>query len=84
MNAPKKPVQRRKLKWVIQIEVDPLWVADGFDMDDDGALDMLSCRLGYASTAELGARVLKRPAAKIVSGLQSGAIGFPGDDEGSK
>ena len=49
-------------KWIIEIEVDPSWVADGFDMDDERAKEMLAKELPYAFNYEIAARVLKSPA----------------------
>lgn len=64
-----------KLKWTIEISVDKIWVADGFDCTDDDALDMLANRLRSANIGtELKARVVKRPAAKIVAKLQGGTV----------
>lgn len=52
----------KKYKWTVEFEVDASWVADGFDLDDDRALDMLSHDLRYAHIgAELDAKVIKAP-----------------------
>lgn len=54
-------------KWTVEFEVAACWVADGFDLTDDRALDMLSKDLGFANIdAELRARVVKAPDAKAV------------------
>lgn len=51
----------RKFKWTVEFEVDEIWVADGFDLDDERALSMLNNDLRFASTQELGAKVIKSP-----------------------
>jgi hypothetical protein len=60
-----------KMKWLVEFEVDEIWVADGFDMTDQGALDMLSSVLGYANIGtELDARIIAGPSAKRVANAQ--------------
>ena len=62
-----------KLKWVVEFGVDESWVADGFDLTDDRALDMLSHDLCYANIGtELSARVIKRPSKVTIEKLQGG------------
>lgn len=50
-----------KFKWTVEFEVDEIWVADGFVMTDERALEMLATDLGWASESELGAKVIKHP-----------------------
>ena len=60
-----------KLKWTVEFSVDKSWVADGFDLTDDRALDMLSGDLRYANIGtELGAKVIKAPDKKLIKKLQ--------------
>ncbi len=60
-----------KLKWTIEIAVDETWIADGFDMTDERALDMLANDLKWANIGqELGAKVLTRPDDAKVAELQ--------------
>lgn len=61
-----------KLKWTVEFEVDEAWVADGFDLTDDRAKDMLARDLGWAYGHELGAKVIKKPDPKIIRELQGG------------
>lgn len=51
----------KKFKWTVVFEVDESWVADGFDLDDERALEMLSGDLSWADDEELGAKVIKAP-----------------------
>lgn len=48
--------------WVVRFDVAPLWVADGFTLSDDRALEMLGREVGHACMgSELAARVLAAP-----------------------
>lgn len=60
-----------KLFWIVKFSVDKTWVADGFDLTDERALDMLSNDLRYANIGgELKAKVLKAPKKKVIRTLQ--------------
>ena len=60
-----------KLKWVVEFYVDETWVADGFDLDDERALDMLANDLQWATIGtELDAKVIKRPDQRLINKLQ--------------
>ena len=60
-----------KLKWTVEFEIDIAWIADGFDLDDERALDMLSHYLSLADIGEeLSAKVIKAPDPKIIRKLQ--------------
>lgn len=60
-----------KLKWTVEFEVDESWVADGFILTSDRALDMLSKDLGWANIGtELGAKVIKAPRPGLIAKLQ--------------
>lgn len=56
----------KKYKWTVEISVDDCWVADGFDMDDEKAQDMLADFMPYAHGSEIKAKVIKRPAKKSI------------------
>ena len=58
------------LRWTVEFAVDESWVADGFDLTDERAKEMLATDLGYAYGHELGAKVLKYPSAERVARLQ--------------
>lgn len=52
----------RRFKWTVEFEVDEVWIADGFNITDQRALDMLSNDLQFANIGtELGAKVLSAP-----------------------
>lgn len=51
-----------KFKWTVEFEVAESWVADGFIMTDDRALQMLASDLGWADIDnELSAKVILHP-----------------------
>ncbi|MCR4308101.1 MAG: hypothetical protein NUV80_06090 [Candidatus Berkelbacteria bacterium] len=52
---------KRKFKWTVEFTVDETWVADGFNLTDERALQMLSHDLQFAYEHELGAKVIKAP-----------------------
>jgi hypothetical protein len=62
-----------KLKWVVEFSVDETWVADGFDLTDERAKEMLARDLSYAYGHELDARLLQAPLPLTVAKLQ----GYP-------
>ena len=53
-------------KWTVEFQVHRTWVEDGFDLDDERALNMLSHDISWAVDGELRAKVLKRPNKKEV------------------
>lgn len=54
-------VAQLKFKWVVEFEVSGTWVADGFNLTDERAKDMLAHDLQYAYGCELKAKVIKAP-----------------------
>lgn len=58
------------LRWTVEFAVDSSWVADGFDLTDERAKEMLAYDLRYAYGHELGAKVIKYPSAERVARLQ--------------
>lgn len=65
------PIKNNRFKWIVEFEVDKCWVEDGFDLNNDRALEMLANDLQYANVGiELGAKVLKTPDPKIIRKTQ--------------
>jgi len=64
------------LSWTVRFSVDPSWVADGFDLTDDRAKEMIEKDLSYSYGFETKAKVLTRPDQKLVKGLQDGSIDY--------
>ena len=62
------------LKWTVEFEISETWVADGFEMTDDIAHEMLSDRLGYAYDAELRATVVKAPSKAAIRRVQEALL----------
>lgn len=70
-------MDRKKLKWIIEIEVSATWIEDGFDIPEDEGdkgegwiVDRLQECLPYAYTHELGGRVIKAPPRHEIRKLQ--------------
>ena len=62
--------------WVVRFTVAPIWVEDGFSLDDDRALSMLAKEIGYGSSEELQAKVLEAPSPLQIARKQ----GYAPDD----
>lgn len=56
----------KTFKWTVEFEIDETWVADGFDMDDDTAQEMIQSWLSHAYGWEVKGKVLKSPPAKAI------------------
>jgi hypothetical protein len=57
-----------RFTWIVRFDVAPEWVADGFVMTDETALDMLSDKLSHADMdTELAARVISAPSALAIA-----------------
>jgi hypothetical protein len=50
-----------KFKWTVEFEVDESWVANGFDLTDERAKDMIESELPYSYGHETKAKVIKAP-----------------------
>lgn len=51
----------KKFKWVVELEVDETWVADGFDLTQRRADLLAQHILPHAYSFEVGMRVLEAP-----------------------
>jgi len=60
----------KKFKWVVEFEVTENWVADGFEVDQRRAFNMIESVLPYASGLEIKATVKKAPEAKLIRTAQ--------------
>ena len=60
----------KTFKWVVEFEVTETWVADGFNITQDRAIDMMANALPYASGAEFKATVVKAPEPKLIRQTQ--------------
>lgn len=64
----KKP---KKFKWVVEIEVDEVWVADGYEANADRVKDaIMEYSLGYAYDSEVNVKILKAPTKKSIAKAQ--------------
>ena len=60
----------KTFKWIVEFEVTEDWVADGFDINQNRATDMMANALPYASGAEFKATVVKAPEPKLIRQTQ--------------
>lgn len=61
--------------WTVELQVHESWVADGFDLTDDRAHDMLAANVHgdnylYGTYNDLKAKVLKSPSVKSIRKVQ--------------
>lgn len=50
----------KRYTWLVEFETTDTWVADGFNLDDEDAEEMLHKRLPFAFGEEIGAKVIRR------------------------
>ncbi len=62
--------KQKMLTWTVEFSVSDNWVADGFDLTDERALDMLTSDLRFAYSDELKAKVTKTPSKEQIAKLQ--------------
>ena len=59
------------ITWTVELSVSDNWVADGFELTDERALDMLASDLTFAyKGTELQAKVIKAPSKEQIAKLQ--------------
>ena len=56
----------KTFKWVVEFEVTESWVADGFEIDQDRATEIIANALPFAHSSEFTATVLKAPDPKLI------------------
>ena len=57
-------------KWTVEFEVDESWVADGFDLTDERAKQMIENTLPHAYGSETKAKVISAPEAQLIKRTQ--------------
>lgn len=60
----------RRFKWVVEIEVDETWVADGFDLTQERLHSMLMHDLSFARESEVACKILQTPDPKLIRDAQ--------------
>jgi hypothetical protein len=60
----------KTFKWVVEFEVTENWVADGFNIDQRRAFNMIEGVLPYASGMEIKATVKKSPSEAAIKKAQ--------------
>lgn len=59
-----------KFKWTVSIEVDEVWVADGFNLTADRLHDMVQSDLGFATEGEIVCTIVKAPKPEAIAKVQ--------------
>lgn len=59
-----------RFKWIIEVEVDEMWVADGFELDDRRVEDIMMHTLPHAYSHEIGGRVISGPPEEEIARAQ--------------
>lgn len=60
----------RRFRWVVEIEVDEIWVADGFDLTEDRLEEMVLADLSFARSDEVAVKVLRTPDPAVIREAQ--------------
>ena len=59
-------------QWVVEFSVDMRWIADGFNLTDELAKEMIERQLPYSYVAETSARVISAPDARELARARAG------------
>ncbi len=60
----------KRFKWVVEFEVTENWVADGFEIDQRRAFNMIESVLPHATGLEIKATVKKSPTESAIKKTQ--------------
>jgi len=64
--------KKKTFKWVVEIEVDEVWVADGYEATADRIKEaILEYSLGWAHDHEVKTKLLKQPTKASIDKLHS-------------
>lgn len=61
--------RKKFFKWVIEVQVAPIWVEDGFDLSQE-THNRLSTLLPFANEGEIKVKILKAPSPKAIRKIQ--------------
>ena len=56
-----EPNPNRFYKWIVEIEISEVWVADGFEITADDVQEMIQKQIGYSYEHETRVRIVKSP-----------------------
>jgi hypothetical protein len=59
-----------KLSWIVKVQVEKTWIADGFDLTKERMIDMLQNDLQFATSNEVNAIILAKPERKTIRKIQ--------------
>lgn len=64
----------RRFKWVVVFEINSEWVADGFEMTDERAANMLLNDLCHCRSTEVRAKVVVAPDKRDIKRVQNEGV----------
>lgn len=59
-------------QWIVKFTVDDDFVADGFQLTEELALDMIQSAVPYAASEEVSAEIIEMPQREAIEELQGG------------
>jgi hypothetical protein len=65
-----EPNPRKFFKWTVEIAVNEIWVADGFEITADKIQEALQTMIGYSYENETRVRVITAPASAAIRKAQ--------------
>lgn len=65
-----EPNPKRFYKWIVELEVNETWVADGFELTQERMKSMLETDLGYANSSETRCRIIHSPSEDSIAKAQ--------------
>ena len=58
------------IKWVVEIQVEESWIADGFNLTEERLHNMVSKDLAYIFSTEIKTKILNKPSTQRIKKLQ--------------
>lgn len=71
--------KQKTFKCTVEFEVDETWIADGFEITEERAQEMIMNDLSYATSSEVKAKILKAPSQVSIRKAQ----GYETEDKGT-
>lgn len=65
-----EPNPNKFFKWTVEIEVNEVWVADGFEVTAERVQEWIQEAIGYSYDSETRVRVVKAPDPKEIAKAQ--------------
>ena len=56
----------KKFTWIVEFTIDPSWVADGFELTEERAKEMIENELPHSYFHETSVRIIKAPREDLI------------------